>query len=58
MPHIVVIEDEEEASIIEVPRLSRSSSGGLELLDEESDRPRHEDHGEQAVHDGDLSDPL
>ena len=58
MPHVVVIEDEENTVIIEVPRLRRSSSRGLEFLDEESDRPHHEEKGEQAVHDGDLPDPF
>ena len=58
MPHVVVIEDEEKTGIIEVPRLRRSSSRGLEFLDEESDRPHHEEKGEKAVHDCDLSDPF
>ena len=54
----MVIKDEQKTGVVEVPRLCWSSSRRLEFLDEESDRPHHEEKRQKAVDDGDLSDPF
>ena len=58
MPHVVVVEDQHEARVVQVPRLGCCSCGGFQLLGEEVDGPAAHDEHQEEVEDSDHSESL